>query len=429
MVSPRLRWRPPLTATLALACACAQIESSSVVEIMPRPDARPLVLGPPGGEITARGLAVTWAQDTDRLALHIDESRACASVRHVPVVRVERIHRKTAGGAMWWEYGLGAAALAGGLVGLIRPEAFSQATIEDDGVVVKDTATGYRIGGIFTGLGALLLTAAVVDTVRTRDEVLYTDAYRRERGGAVACREPVVPLAAHTVELLVGEWTSAEDTADDGRVRFLLPEVDQLPAEAREAIAAYEAWEAAKAEADAIVEAAEEARAEAEAAEASSKKRRRGRGAKAEPEAEPEPEPIVVPEVGPPPEPFVVRGVLRVDDTRALAVSFVVPYEREAATGHEGAVEIEPGPPVKAPPRPTVRTEGDGASQAADGGETEAEAETMADGGEAAGAGGVEGDAAEVPNADTERASVEKDAVEAPKPSADTEAEPGPDRG
>lgn len=360
MASSRPSSRVALLAALALGCGCAQIESSSVVEIMPRPDARPLVLGPPGGEITARGVAVQWVQDGDRLALHLDESRACASVRHVPVVRVERIHRKTAGGAMWWEYGLGAAALAGGLVGLIRPEAFSQATIQSDGVTVQDTATGYRIGGIFTGIGTLLLTAAVVDTVRTRDEVLYTDAYRRERGGAVECREPSVALRDTEVELLVGEWSSAEPTDGEGKVRFLLPEVDALPQEARDAIAAYEAWVAAKADADEKARAAVEAKAkaEAEAAEAAKSRRRRKKTEAAKGAAEAGgPEEIVVPEVGPPPEPYVVKGVLRVDRARALAVSFVVPYGSEAAVGHEGAVAIEPGPPVKGPPKPTVKVD------------------------------------------------------------------------
>lgn len=366
MTSRGIIGRAALASLLALACGCAQIVTSSVVEIMPRSEAPPLVLGPPGAEVTARGVAVQWMQDGDRLALQVDESRACASLRHVPVVRVERIHRKTARGAMWWEYGLGAAALAGGLVGLIRPESFSQATVQTDGGVVRDTATGYRIGGIFTGLGVILLTAAVVDTVRTRDEVVYTDAYRREQGGAVECREPLVPLRGRTVELLVDEWSSTEPTDDEGAVRFLLPTVDELPEEARAAVERYEAWAERTAQAEEAARVAEEearVEAEADAAEAAKKGRTRKKGKAPEPEPAAESEPAsqpAAPELEPPPEPFVVRGVLRVDRNRAVAVDFVVPYELEAAAGHEGRVEIEPAPAVTPPPRPRG-SEGDGA--------------------------------------------------------------------
>lgn len=353
---------------------CAQIVSSSTVEIVPRPDARPLVLGGPGGEITQRGVSVQWTQQGDRIALRLDESRACESVRHVPVMRVERVERKTVAGAMWWEYGVGTVALAGGLVALIRPEAFSQATISADGTAVRETATGYRIGGIFTAIGAVLLTAAVIDTVRTRDQVLYTDAYRRERGDAVACRQPVVPLAGQTVELLIGGWSSLEPTDEDGAVRFLLPEESELPDEARAVVQAYAQWDAAKAEADVAAGAAAKLRAEAEAlaeAEAAKRKGRRGKKDVAASEAalaEAEAAEGAVPQVGPPPEPVIVRGVLRVDSARALAVDFVVPYGIEAASGHAGEVEVEPGPVVNPPPRPTKKKgrEGDGEGREAE---------------------------------------------------------------
>ena len=356
-------------ATLSVALAlpgCAQIITRSTVEINPRADATPLVLGPPGGEVTARGMDVQWNQDGDRLVLQLKESRTCASVRHVPVVRIERVDRRTAGGAMWFEYGLGAAALATGLAGLIRPEAFSQGSATVDGQLVEDTSAGYRIGGIFTGLGAILLTAAVVDTIRTRNEVIYTDAYRREQGGSIECRDPLVPLQAQTVELLVDEWSTVEPTGDDGAVRFLLPAVEDLPEHARAVIEATAQWDAAKAEAEAertAATAAEEAKAAAEAEAARGKRGRRKSKSKSKSEgAEPEAASSaggsasteLKPELGPRPEPVMIKGVLRVDSSRALAVDFLVPYEAEEARQHRGQGAVEPIPAVDPPPRPRV---------------------------------------------------------------------------
>ncbi len=413
------RRRSLLFRTVAPAAAvalvgCAQLESNSVVEIMPRPDAAPLVLGPPGGAVTARGLAAEWTQDGDRLELRLSETRTCASVRHVPVVRVERIDRKVAGGAMWWEYGLGTGTLAVGLAGLIRPEAFSQASINTNGEVIRDTGTGYRIGGIFTGIGVVLLTAAVIDTVRSRDEVLYTDAYRYEQGGTIECRDPRVPLTGQTVELLVDQWSTVEPTDAAGNVRFLLPGVDDLPESARAVIEATATWEAQRA----AWEASEAERQEAEAAAANAEadkvtSRRRGKKGKgvgkaaagkaaagkaaagnkgagkaaagnkgagkssrpsqgergsgsrpggAEDEASKGGEPdstgadagpsSVASSPGARPEPLTVRGVLRIDKSRALAIDFVVPYGADAAREHTGRGDVEPGPAVAPPSTP-----------------------------------------------------------------------------
>ncbi|MEM9455007.1 MAG: hypothetical protein AAGF11_12560 [Myxococcota bacterium] len=389
MASIRACGAATLSVVLALP-GCAQIITRSTVEINPRADATPLVLGPPGGEVTARGMEAEWTQDGDRLVLQLKESRTCASVRHVPVVRVERVDRRTAGGAMWFEYGLGAAALATGLAGLIRPEAFSQGSATVDGQLVEDTSAGLRIGGIFTGLGAILLTAAVVDTVRTRNEVIYTDAYRREQGGSIECRDPLVPLQAQTVELLVDEWSTVEPTGDDGTVRFLLPAVEDLPEHAREVIEATAKWDAAEAEAEAAAKAAEEARAAAEA-EAARGKRGKGKGKSkgkskgkgAEPEAASSADGSASTEaklaLGPRPEPMMIKGVLRVDSSRALAVDFLVPYEAERARQHHGQGAVEPIPPVDPPPQPRVgereRDAEDGASSGAASEESQANGE------------------------------------------------------
>jgi hypothetical protein len=348
-------------ALLGLVPGCAQVISRSSVEVMPRTDAKALVIGPTGGEITGRDVKAAWTQDADRLTVRFEESRTCNSVRHVPVVRIERVERRTARGAMWFEYGLGGGAMVGGLIGLIRPEWYSQARVTtEDGRMLEDKRTGYRIGGILTGIGTLLLTAAVIDTVRTRDEVRYADAYRREEGGVVQCMDPLAPMEGQSVELLVGKWSSVEGTDDGGGARFLLPGVEDLPEDARKVIEATAAWDVAKAEADAAaVRAAEEEAVAREKAEAeAAKKGRRGKG-KGKDKAK-EKKPAAAGEVeaggagggaavpaaglGPRPEPVEVTGVLRLDGKRAMAVTFLVPYDAEKATGYEGKGELGAGP-------------------------------------------------------------------------------------
>lgn len=365
------------SAVLGLLPGCAQVISRSSVEVIPRTDAATLVVGPPGGEITAREVGAGWSQDGDRLTVRLEESRTCNSARHVPVVRIERVDKRTARGAMWFEYGFGAAAFAGGLTGLIRPEWFSQAKVVNaEGQQLEDKRTGYRIGGILTGIGSLLLVAAVIDTVRTRDEVRYADAYRREEGSVVKCMDPLAPMSGQTVELLVGQWSSVEGTDDGGGARFLLPGVEDLPEDARKVIAATTAWDAAKAELDAATRKAEEeaaARA-AEDAAAAAKKKRKGKaartpGAAGDGSLAAAAKGLDVPivpavELGPRPEPIVVRGVLRLDNKRALAVSFVVPYADEKAKGYEGHGGLEAATGVGGGPAPgkgkAVSLEGEG---------------------------------------------------------------------
>jgi hypothetical protein len=364
-------------ALLGLVPGCAQVISSSSVEVMPRTDAKALVIGPSGGEITGRDVKAAWTQDADRLTVRFEESRTCNSVRHVPVVRIERVERRTARGAMWFEYGLGGGAMVGGLIGLIRPEWYSQARVTtEDGRMLEDKRTGYRIGGILTGIGTLLLTAAVIDTVRTRDEVRYADAYRREEGDVVQCMDPLAPMEGQSVELLVGKWSSVEGTDDGGGARFLLPGVEDLPEDARKVIEATAAWDVAKAEADAAaVKAEEEAvareKAEAEAAKKGRRGKSKGKAKEKKPAAAGEVEAggaggadaagaggagaaaageaevgagVPAAGLGPRPEPVEVTGVLRLDGKRAMAVAFLVPYDAEKAKGYEGKGELGAGP-------------------------------------------------------------------------------------
>jgi hypothetical protein len=284
--------------------ACAQIRSTSTVEILPRPGARPLTIGAPAGHITARGAEIEWEQHASTLEVRVVETRLCRELTHHPVVRVEHVDRKP-GGALYWEYGVGAAALAFGLAALIRPEFLSPEGLTPEGEVFRDTRTGYRVGGVFTALGTAFLIAGIYDSVRARDATYYADAYRLELGERIECAAPRVPLREATVELIVEEWRDTARTDERGRVTFA------LPAELDLEIAA-------------------------------------------EPEPEPPPPPSTegrgMPEVSAVPA-FVThdvrKGVIRLDPRRATAIDFAVPFASSAAAGHAGAAKL----PALAPRR------------------------------------------------------------------------------
>ena len=287
--------RRAVTLAAVLTGGCAQIQTTSKVEIIAKDDAPALVLGPPAAAITARGATVAWTQRGDAIAFEIYATKRCAVLRHDPVVRVERITRSS-GGAVYWEFGVGGVLLAAGLTALIRPELFGQPALNADGERVRDTKAGYRLGGILTALSAVPLGAGVYDLARSRDEVRTTDAYRVHVGEAAACDEPELAAAGRTVEFIVGDWKTTATTDAQGHAEVKLPHVNELPSSA--------------AELD-------------------------------------EPQQV--------PEPHTLTGVLRLGAREALAVDFVVPYESAEAQGHSGQVVIEPQPLRRAPPMPGKR--------------------------------------------------------------------------
>jgi hypothetical protein len=206
---------------LVVLSGCAQIKSTSTVQIRPRPNATAVMLGGPS-QITTRGAAVQWEQHASTLEVRVVETRHCREVRHRPVERIEHVDRK-AGAAIYWEYGLGAAALAFGLAALIRPEFLSPEVERQTGGAVKDTRTGYRVGGIFTALGAVFIAAGVVDTVRSRDVTYTSEAYEVELGERIECAAPTLPLSHAKVEVIVDDWRESARTDADGKVTFALP--------------------------------------------------------------------------------------------------------------------------------------------------------------------------------------------------------------
>ena len=290
---------------LATVCGCAQIRSTSTVEILPKPQAKPLQIGAASGQITARGAEVKWEQHASTLEVHVVETRLCRELRHHPVTRVEHVERR-ANAAIYFEYGIGAAALAFGIAALARPDVFSPDAINENGDVVKDLRTGYRVGGLFTALGAVFLGAGIYDTIRARDATYYADAYTLELGDRIDCASPRVPLRDAMVEVIVDEWRDSARTDAKGKVTFALPaELDvELPPESGPA-------------------------------PAPTPPSSEGRGM---------PEVSAVPSLD---GHDLRKGVIRLDPKRATAFDFAVPYGSAAATGYTGEATL----PALAPRR------------------------------------------------------------------------------
>lgn len=218
------RW---LSAALVLATGCAQLETRTTIEVVPRPELDPKWLGE-AKTVVGRDLTVAWSQTLSTLEFEVNEARRCRAVLHEPVDRVESIDHTVKHGGLYWEYGVGAALLAVGLAALIKPEAFSNRAVDANGNTSRDTTTGYRLGGIFTALGAGVVGIGVYDTVRSRDSVTTTRAYRLTSGEPTPCISPSGPRTETEVEIVIGPWTSSARTDAQGRVQFGLPSEAEL---------------------------------------------------------------------------------------------------------------------------------------------------------------------------------------------------------
>ena len=213
----------PLLAVLAIASsACAQIDTRSTVAVEPITNAQPLRIGE-ARKLVGRSLAGQWSQANGTVEVSLTELRRCRSVEHQPVERVETLDRAVKNGGLYWEYGTGAAILALGIAALAKPEAFSPSAVDTEGNTVRDTTTGLRIGGVFTRLGAAIVGVGVYDTVRSRDEVVHTPAYRVALGDEVPCLAPEAPKAAQAVTIEIGPWSAQAKTNATGVARFGLP--------------------------------------------------------------------------------------------------------------------------------------------------------------------------------------------------------------
>lgn len=209
-------------ASTCLALGCAEIRSSTTVDLVPKPDAEARILGSPTGAVAKRGFEASWTQTLDALEIELVELQQCETLLHEPVVRVERTRRR-AGMALYWEWGLGGALAGLGIAGLATPAFLSNTYENEEGEFEKDLTSGRRLAGISLGVGTIMLIAGVVDLVRARDEVRYADAYRIAPGDPVACPEPSVAIAHRPVTLLVDDWRAEGHTDADGRAQLLLP--------------------------------------------------------------------------------------------------------------------------------------------------------------------------------------------------------------
>ncbi len=208
---------------LALALGCAQITSTSEVNLVPG-SGEPRIIGATGGWELDRFYEARWLQLGNQLVVQLNEHRSCQEIVHVPVVRVEKITRR-ADATLVWEFVV-AGALAGfATFAFSRPEAFGGRYIDNEsGEVVVNNTAGYRTGGIFMGIAAILLASGAYDIARSRDETVYTDAFELRPGEPVACAEPVRPVAERRVALVVGEHEHEAVTDREGRARLFLPD-------------------------------------------------------------------------------------------------------------------------------------------------------------------------------------------------------------
>ncbi len=301
------------------ACtACAQIDSVSTVEVVPRPELDPRWLGD-ARTIVGRDLELKWSQSLSTVQLQIEETRRCRQVLHQPVDRVESVDRTVKHGALYWEYGTGAALLGLGVAALIRPQAFSPQAVDTGGSTRRDTATGLRLGGIFTALGAGVIGIGAYDTVRGRDSVSVTRAYQLTSGEQTPCPTPQAPLAGAEVRVEVGSWSTTSTTDADGHVLL------GLPAESKMGIALPEP----------------EPEPERTLEEAPGRPLEPGLE---DPEPEPEPEPE-------PPQASRITATVTVDG-RVATFEIVAPLSSEQARDRAGSSAFAPA--SKGPPPPAA---------------------------------------------------------------------------
>ena len=218
------RWR----LVLGVACAslgCATIDVSNTVTIRPRE-------GPTqrfGDEqLIARDFVADYVQLGPRLLVEIRELQTCAVARHVPVLRVEEVERSDRHFVIW-DFGLGL--FTGGFAALAfaRPQLFSARLTDGEGRLIYDESSAYIVGSVFALISAGLLSAGIVDAVRSRDETRYADAYEVELGPAQTCAgTEASPLVERDLRLVLDEGAVEVDARTDaaGRAQFALPVLD-----------------------------------------------------------------------------------------------------------------------------------------------------------------------------------------------------------
>lgn len=204
-----------------LGSGCAPIDVSSEVSLHPR-EAPPQLVGLE--QLEDRDFVVEFVQLGPRLLVSLREHPSCVEVRHVPVMRVEEIHRSNRG-FVAWDFALGT--ITGAFAGLAfaRPQLFSDRLVDGQGRVVYNLSSGYIVGGVFAAISAGLFAAGIVDALRSRDETRYAAAFEVELGPEHPCAgsdAAGLAVAGRSLRLRVGDLEYEATTDDQGRARFQL---------------------------------------------------------------------------------------------------------------------------------------------------------------------------------------------------------------
>lgn len=210
-----------LTLIVVSLGACAPIDASSEVSVRPREGAV-LALGE---QRVSHEFTADYVQLGDRLLVELHELDACVATRHIPVLRVEQIERRSRG-FVAWDFVLGTASGGFSALAFAEPQLFTKPLIDGTGRVVYDNSGAYVIGGVFAAISAGLLAAGVVNAVRARDSVTYADAFALDVSEPHPCAGGGErALGERELTLFVAEGVLEASARSDasGRARFLLP--------------------------------------------------------------------------------------------------------------------------------------------------------------------------------------------------------------
>lgn len=203
---------------------CAQISETTRVRTLAVPGPRLLASE---REVTERQLEVRWVQRGDSLSVELLEHRRCRVVDRVMVAREEHRTRR-ADAAIYWEYGLATVLLGLAAFSFARPDLFAVPAPVAGGEL-RDPKTGYKLGGVFMGLGTVALGAGIYDSVRARDHHRRSEVVELRPGPGAECDEPTLPATVRKLELQLGDHRSHATTDLEGRARFVLPGPEQWP--------------------------------------------------------------------------------------------------------------------------------------------------------------------------------------------------------
>lgn len=204
----------------ANAGGCAQISAETRSTVVVAPDARPSHTSTAPAQSQ---LEVRWSQRGAILELELLEHRSCRTTTLVPARREDRVIRRP-DSLIYWEYGLAALALGLSAAALARPEAFSTQRYDSAlNVYVRDTKTGYRLGGVFAAIGSGFLIAGIVDTLRARDQVRSHTTTVSRQGPLQPCPTPTLAASRRAVELSAGAALVRGVTDQAGKVSLTLP--------------------------------------------------------------------------------------------------------------------------------------------------------------------------------------------------------------